>query len=74
MCAIQKPFQRKKSSNNSKSGITVPPSANDAISDTATEIELRRLRSLYGRRSTILTPSESALGRAPTAPNNLLGS
>lgn len=74
MCAIQKPFQRKKSSNNSKNENTPPPSANDAIADSATEIELRRLRSLYGRRSTILTPSDSALGRAPTAQNNLLGS
>ncbi len=29
---------------------------------------------LYGRRATILTPEREALGVAPTAQNNLLGS
>lgn len=50
------------------------PSASDTVADTAAEAELRRLRSLFGRRATILTPERSALGQAPTAQNNLLGS
>ncbi len=42
--------------------------------DEAAEKELRRLRTLYGRRATILTPERSMLGQAPAAQKNLLGS
>jgi hypothetical protein len=50
------------------------PQANDLVADAAGEAELRRLRALYGRRSTILTPERQALGQAPVAQKTLLGS
>jgi hypothetical protein len=51
-----------------------PPQANDALANAAAEQELRRLRSLYGRRSTILAPDQQSLGSAPAASRHLLGS
>ncbi|MBK8159446.1 MAG: hypothetical protein IPK59_12005 [Rhodospirillaceae bacterium] len=51
-----------------------PPQANDLVADAAGEAELRRLRALYGRRATILTPERQALGQAPVAQKTLLGS
>lgn len=50
------------------------PQANDLVADAAGEAELRRLRALYGRRATILTPERQALGQAPVAQKTLLGS
>jgi hypothetical protein len=49
------------------------PRATDAAADEASEKELRRLRTLYGRRATILTPERAMLGQAPTSNKNLLG-
>jgi hypothetical protein len=50
-----------------------PIAADNAVAEAADQ-ELRRLRALNGRRSTILTPVPSKLGSAPTSSNNLLGS
>jgi hypothetical protein len=72
MCATPKRRRRLNSANQNSNG-TAAPAASDTVADTAAENELRRLRSLYGRRATILTPERSALGQAPTAQNNLLG-
>ena len=73
MCATPK-RRRRVSSNNSKNDNFPAPAASDTVADTAAETELRRLRSLYGRRATILTPERSALGQAPAVQKNLLGS
>jgi hypothetical protein len=73
MCATPKSHhQSSVGSSGSKANAT--PSASDAVADAAAEKELRRLRSLYGRRATILTPERAALGEAPAAQKNLLGS
>jgi len=72
MCATPKRRHRTSLANQNNDG-TATPAASDTVADTAAENELRRLRSLYGRRATILTPERAALGQAPTAKNNLLG-
>lgn len=71
MCATPKIFSQKSVKSSDKK---IAPSASDLAADNATEAELRRLRSLYGRRATILTPDSAALGQAPTKQKNLLGS
>jgi hypothetical protein len=72
MCAT--PKKRKHAGPANTTDPNATPQASDMVADTAAEQELRRLRSLYGRRATILTPEREALGTAPTAQNNLLGS
>jgi len=75
MCATPKRRPRNPTGSGSRThSNNAAPAANDTVADTAAETELRRLRSLYGRRATILTPERSALGQAPTAQKNLLGS
>ena len=76
MCAIPK-RRRWRETNNSNTAAeteTAMPSSSDTVADAAAETELRRLRSLYGRRATILTPGSAALGTAPTEQKSLLGS
>lgn len=74
MCAT--PKKRRHATNNAAtaSSGTATPASTDMIADEAAEKELRRLRTLYGRRATILTPEREALGVAPAAQKNLLGS
>lgn len=72
MCATPKHHSQNTVGSSGNSG-NATPSASDSIADAAAEKELRRLRSLYGRRATILTPERAALGEAPTAQKNLLG-
>lgn len=72
MCATPK-RHRQNNVGSSGNSAKATPSASDAVADAAAEKELRRLRSLYGRRATILTPERAALGEAPTAQKNLLG-
>lgn len=50
------------------------PEAADTAATDAADQELRRLRALNGRRSTILTPTAGTLGAAPTGDKGLLGS
>lgn len=71
MCATPKKRRRRATQSTSS---TATPSSTDLVADEAAEKELRRLRTLYGRRATILTPEREALGIAPTASKNLLGS
>ncbi|MDY0872507.1 hypothetical protein [Dongia rigui] len=73
MCATPKRHSKNNVGSSGNSS-TATPSASDAVADAAAEKELRRLRSLYGRRATILTPERSAMGEAPTVQKNLLGS
>lgn len=72
MCAT--PKKRRHTTTNAGTDATAAPAATDLVADEAAEKELRRLRTLYGRRATILTPEREALGTAPTAQKNLLGS
>jgi hypothetical protein len=72
MCATPKRRRHAAGTANAKDSAAVPQTG-DAVADAAAEQELRRLRSLYGRRATILTPERAALGQAPTAQKNLLG-
>jgi hypothetical protein len=72
MCAT--PKKRRRSTTHAGPSRDATPAANDMIADEAAEKELRRLRALYGRRATILTPEREALGVAPTTQKNLLGS
>ena len=67
MCAAPKRPKLK------KPAVVAAPRATDAVADEASEKELRRLRTLYGRRATILTPERAMLGQAPTSNKNLLG-
>lgn len=79
MCATPKRRRRPttaasgNANTNASSNANATPSASDTVADAAAEQELRRLRSLYGRRATILTPEREALGKAPSAQKNLLG-
>lgn len=72
MCAT--PKKRRRTTTDASTDTRATPAASDMVADEAAEKELRRLRTLYGRRATILTPEREALGTAPTAPKNLLGS
>ena len=75
MCAV--PKKRRRLSTNSGEAApaaNIAPAADDMVADAASEKELRRLRALYGRRATILTPERTALGQAPVVQKNLLGS
>jgi hypothetical protein len=53
---------------------TATQPAPEPVATDAADLELRRLRALTGRRSTILTPEPGKLGSAPTSANQLLGS
>jgi hypothetical protein len=75
MCAVpQKRRRPGMTSSEAKPEANIAPAADDMVADAAAEKELRRLRSLYGRRATILTPERAALGQAPVVQKNLLGS
>lgn len=74
MCATPKKRRRTMGNTTASADSTATPAATDMVADEAAEKELRRLRTLYGRRATILTPEREALGTAPTAQKNLLGS
>ena len=75
MCATPKKRRRPGMlSSETRPAANVPPAADDMVADAAGEAELRRLRALYGRRATILTPERQALGQAPVAQKTLLGS
>ena len=67
MCGLLKPKPRP---------IQVPkaPEPVEAAATDAADQEMRRLRALTGRRSTILTPEPGKLGAAPTGNKGLLGS
>lgn len=67
MCGIMKPKPRR---------VEVKQVAEpiDKAGNEAAEKELRRLRDLNGRRSTILTSTAGTLGAAPTGNKELLGS
>lgn len=72
MCAT--PKRRRRPTTAKSTGNTIAtPLVSDTVADAAAEKELRRLRTLYGRRATILTPDRAALGQAPTSQKNLLG-
>jgi hypothetical protein len=75
MCAV--PKKRRRMTTNSgetRPAANIAPAADDMVADAAAEKELRRLRALYGRRATILTPDSTALGQAPVTQKSLLGS
>lgn len=75
MCAVpQKRRRLTTNSGESAPAASIAPAGDDMVADAAAEKELRRLRSLYGRRATILTPDRAALGQAPVVQKNLLGS
>ncbi|MBL8709835.1 MAG: hypothetical protein JNL25_11625 [Rhodospirillaceae bacterium] len=71
MCGLPKSPRRRPGAANRNAATPTP--AADAP-DSAAEQELRRLRALYGRRATILTPEPAKLGTAPTGGGKLLGS
>lgn len=74
MCATPKRRRRMTTGATTSATASIAPQASDMVADAAAEKELRRLRSLYGRRATILTLEREAMGNAPTVQKNLLGS
>ena len=75
MCAVPKKRRRPgMASSETRPAANIAPAADDMVADAAAEKELRRLRALYGRRATILTPDSAALGQAPVVQKSLLGS
>lgn len=72
MCGL--PQRPRPNTRISRPQTATPTAAPEPVATDAADLELRRLRALTGRRSTILTPEPGKLGSAPTSANQLLGS